>query len=251
MSENPKAKIDPHSMVIMPLSEANIGKATALIRKELAEQIALLGYNEGPEVCFKHALNKQTPEAQNWARDNGIVLERLQYFLAVDKSTGEMLGFSGIYSTSEGYLNRTAVLNGWQQPDRQIASEVESNNTFCMGWSAVVDGAKGMGVGSVLMAHGMKLAAEIAEREGIEKPKWGVISDRNPDTVAFYTKRGLTQVMMHGVEPVFLDNLAKARELFAKYEISNFPSANPTDKKDAGTLAAAKGAAVVPAPARA
>jgi len=89
-----------------PLSHDNIGMAAGLIRQQLGAQTAELDQvSEGPEICFNHALNKNSDDpvkvaaAQAWAKESGIALDRLQYFLAIDNTTGKMLGFSGIYST--------------------------------------------------------------------------------------------------------------------------------------------------------
>jgi len=104
-------------------------------------------------------------------------------------------------------------------PDPEITAKFESRDTFCMGWSAVIDEMKGKGIGSAMMAHSFELVEEIARKEGIENPNWGILSDQGATT--FYERRGLSNLMSHGVEAVFVAPLSVAKEKFSEFKITN------------------------------
>ncbi len=166
---------------------------------------------ESPSECYSHSLSKTShdpmvrAEAEAWALKSRIDLDRLTYFVAKDEVTGERIGVSGIYSVLPGYLAREtggAV---------SAAIRFETRDVFWMGWTAVIDGMKGQGIGTHLMRHGISRALEIVSREGIENPYWAILADAN--AVGFYEKRGFTKVCAHGSGVIFADGLEVAAAL--------------------------------------
>jgi len=186
---------------IVPLSRENTDFATTLLRAMLPKHASSLDtVNEGPEMCYRHALEKDSA-AIAWASENGIDLNRLNYFVILDEG-GTPLGVSGIYSTLPGYLER----QGTDYPE--IAARIQSPNHFWMGWTAVIPEMQGKKIGTLLMKHGVNLAQSISDTEGLQNPHWVILADAGAES--FYEKRGFTAAIPHLTETIFVDSLSEA-----------------------------------------
>lgn len=202
----------PLHVRIEPLDSRSLGFAVELLVSQLpAHSIELQKIGESPSDCYSHSLSKTSPdpvaraEAEAWAQKSRIDLDRLAYFVATEEVTGKRIGVSGIYSVLPGYLARET---GGAVSE---AIRFETSNVFWMGWTAVIDGMKGRGIGTQLMRHGVRLASEIVSRQGIENPHWAILADAN--AVGFYEKRGFTYVCAHGSGVIFADRLEVAAAL--------------------------------------
>lgn len=107
-----------------------------------------------------------------------------------------------MYSVLPGYLDR-------ESPGASSeAAWLETPAVFWMGWTAVVDGMKGSGIGTLLMKHGISVASEIAARERIKEPYWAVLADVG--AVSFYEGKGFTKVREQESGVIFADPLEAA-----------------------------------------